>query len=530
MIRRLMSVALAMVLVACGSMVVPTAPPTTPDAPASALAEVKLGAQLRVRLEGASGCDRGYACTARLSVLPDGTEVRPGALLEPSDTVAIWQSDSGPGVHLIAPPDGDLPILARGDHLIVWRVTARQIATDPPSAPAELASSCSTQIVVDPGMEVATVRIRFAGGSTLAPGSAECTMDQVVEADATAAPTPAGIQGIALRPTATLPTAWRSVATPHLDGLADPGHRVTLGVAPDGAFIAIPSGGEREALPVLRSVDGETWTNVGLLPASSGGWSSQVAWNDQVIIVTGSSNDESRPVMWVSADGLDWTVLGAGDTGGLHLVDTLAANSAGFVATQLGVSGVAPWIGAADGGEWDRVGTVTGTDDPWIIDITATDNGFAAVGGGGGTAGAWLSTDALAWTPATVADGTGATLVSVAAHGQRLVAFGQGAVYPREDPLLFVSDDAGKSWARVAGETFPRSAWPPVQVVADGFIATGDGIWTSRDGVTWDDSAWTDTVAISVPSVAASGTRVVAAAMPEGGGTPLFWIGDTRRP
>ncbi len=56
------------------------------------------GAQLRVQLEGTSGCDSGFICSARLGVLPAGTKVDPGATLEPSATDAIWQSVYGPGL------------------------------------------------------------------------------------------------------------------------------------------------------------------------------------------------------------------------------------------------------------------------------------------------------------------------------------------------------------------------------------------------------------------------------------------------
>ncbi len=185
---------------------------------------------------------------------------------------------------------------------------------------------------------------------------------------------------------------------------------VALGVAPDGAFIAIPSGGERRSLPVLRSVDGEAWTKVGVLPASKDGWIHAVASNSDVIVVTGGSSDATRPLMWVSADGTDWTAITAAHTNGLDIVDALAANSAGFVATQNGATGVAPWIGSAKGGEWDRVGSLTATLDAAMVDVTASGSGFVAVGrvgGVDGTAAAWLSSDGRVWTPATVADGNG---------------------------------------------------------------------------------------------------------------------------
>lgn len=488
------------------------------------------GAQLRVQLDGASGCDSGFVCLARLSVLPDGSEAGPGPSLETSATDPIWQSDFGSGMKLIPPPNGDLPTLAPDAYVVVWSVTAQPIATDPPAALAVLASRCSTKVVVAPLVSTATVIVRFAGASTLAPGSAQCTIRQVVEASATPVPTPAAISGVALTSTAALPTAWRRVSAANVPDLRDPGDRVELGVAPDGAFIAIPSGGERQALPVLRSIDGEAWTKVGALPASKGGSISAIASSGDVIVAVGGSSDVTRPEMWVSSDGIHWTAISAPRTNGLSDVETIAANSAGFVATERSATGVAPWISSAKGAAWVRVGSLSATPDAFIVDVTASGNGFVAVGGVGGNAAAWQSSDGLTWTAATVSDGAGVTLVSVAATGQRLVAFGQGPD-PRQDPLLFGSNDDGRSWVRVASGSRPLSSWPPLAAVADGFIATDYGVWTSHDGVTWDDTAWThsvgDALAGRVPTVAANRTRIVAAAMPNGAGSPIFWIGQS---
>lgn len=527
-----------MLLAGCAT---PSSPPTTSPARAPSASPTitppspsptRVGAQLRVQLDGATACDNGFVCSARLSVLPAGTTVDPTTSLEPSAGDAIWQGDYGPGADFVPPPDGDLPVLAPGGQVVVWSVTTQRIVTDPPTATPELASRCSAPIVVAPDAITATIRIRFAGASTLAPGSARCTIRQLVEAGTAPVPTPGGIPGVALTPTAPLPTAWRRVSTPNLADLHDPGYQVVLGVAPDGAFIAIPVGGERRALPVLRSVDGEAWTKVGVLPASKDGWVHGMASDGDVMVAVGGSSDPTRPTMWVSADGIHWTATAAAAMNGMPAVSVLAANSAGFVATPFG-AGVAPWIGDSHGEAWDRVGSLTGTLDASMYDVTAFGSGFVAVGGVGGAAAAWVSPDGRSWTPATVAGAEGTTLVGVAGDARRLVAFGQGS-YPRADPLVFVSDDGGRSWAPVIVSARPGSAWPPIQAVADGFIATDYGVWTSPDGVAWDDTAWTravgDAIPGRVPSVAANGTVVVAAAMPDGTGMPIFWIGETGNP
>ena len=297
----------------------------------------------------------------------------PSATLAPSDTDAIWLSDYGHGVNLIPPPDGDLPVLAPGAYVIVWSVTAQPIATDPPTATPQLASRCSTPVVVGPVASTATVLIRFVSGATLAPGSAHCTMRQVDDADATLVPTPGSISGVPLTPNAVLPTTWRRVSAANLVDLGDPGFVVALGVAPDAAFIAIPSGGERQALPVLRSVDGESWTKVGTLPGSKDGWIHALACDGDVIVATGGAGSVTKT--WISSDGIGWTTIDPARMNGLHVVDALAANSAGFVATQ-GVTGVAPWVGSANGGQWARVGSLSATFDASMIDVTASGSGF----------------------------------------------------------------------------------------------------------------------------------------------------------
>jgi len=510
----------------------PMTPPTSTVGPTATPGLAVSGAQLLVQVKGTGACEGGFVCTARLAVLPDGTEVDEHAVA-PSAAVAVWQSDSWLDGNLVAPPDGDLPVLAPGGHVVVWSVEAQQMVTDGPGVPPVLASRCSTRVVVDPGAAAVTVRVRFAGGSAVGSGSSACTLRQVPAIGATAVPSPAGITGVAPLPAAVLPAAWRRVPTTNLDDLGDPGFRIALGVAPDGAFIAIPSGGDRVSLPVLRSANGEVWTKVAVLPGSKDGWTHAVAWNDQVIVVTGGKDGGAGPMTWVSADGIAWTTVDAEHADGLGAVDSLAANSAGFVATGLGTSGVAPWVGSADGVEWRRVGSLTATLDAGMVDVIASGSGFVGVGGQRGTAAAWVSPDGVTWTPATVDGGAGVSLVSVAALGEHLVAFGQGAD-PRGDPLLFASFDGGRTWAPAADGTRPQSSWPQVLAVADGFLATDYGVWTSRDGATWDDAAWSvsvgDGAAGGVPSVAASGSRIVAAAMPDGGGSPRFWIGEAAAP
>ena len=167
------------------------------------------------------------------------------------------------------------------------------------------------------------------------------------------------------------------------------------------------------------------------LPASRNGWTHAIASNDEAVVVTGGSDDPARPGNWVSADGIAWTATPAADRDGLARVESLAASSGGFVATQSGVLGVAPWISPADGRGWRHVGSVTAAPDAVVTDVTAAGRGFVAVGFKGWDAAAWVSADGRTWIPGVIAGSTGVTLGSVAASASRLVAFGKSADFRR---------------------------------------------------------------------------------------------------
>ena len=82
-------------------------------------------------------------------------------------------------------------------------------------------------------------------------------------------------------------------------------------------------------------------------------------------------------------------------------------------------------------------------------DVTATADGFVAVGGTDGVARAWFSDDLTTWTPGTVADagplapsGAGA-MWSVAAAGPNLVAASIGTAVATP---TWSSRDGGRTW------------------------------------------------------------------------------------
>ncbi len=506
------------------------APPTAPAAPPS-------GARMRVEFEGKRGCDAGVVCTARLSVLPDGTDLGANPSWEPSRTDPTWQS-TGETV-LGAPPEGDLPVLVAGAHLLVWSVSVEAIVTDGPGSPPVLATRCTSRVVVAPATTLLTLRVRFGAASTLAYGSSQCTI-RAIDSGATPPPTAAPISGTATVPAALLLTTWRKVATPDLGSLRTLGWRIVLGVAPDGAFIAILSSAEQQPALVLRSADGEAWTVVGTLPDSKGSWVMSVAGNQHAIVAAGGAPD-GKPGIWSSADGIAWSRLPASGADGLVSVSALAANSAGFVALGDG-RGVAPWISSDPGTAWHHVGSLVTNSNAAALGIAPNGAGFVAAGwanlrpmpaaASANTydAAVWLSDNGRSWTPASVTDAGGVTLWNVAARGSQLVALGDQR-WPQQGAGVFVSSDGGRTWAHAAGPG-PDSACCGLSAVADGYLATTNTVWASRDGTTWDDAAWTAaagpaTSDLRTVRVAANGTRVIAATT-SATVAPAFWIGSAR--
>ncbi len=504
------------------------APPASPSALPPA------GARGRVLLEGRPGCDSQFVCTARLSVLPDGTDLAAKPGWEPASTDPTWQTVGD--MVLGAPPDGDLPLVAAGAHLVVWSVSTQIMATDGPATPGVLASRCTSRVVVAPAATLLIVRVVFGTASALSPGSARCTI-RATASTAALPPTAAPVTGTVSAPAALLPSAWRKVAAPDLRALGAVRWRIALGVAPDGAFIAILSSQEEQSAIVLRSVDGESWTVVGPLPDSRGAWVMSIAGNESAIVAAGGAPAPKRPGIWSSPDGISWTRLPASGADGLLDASPVAANSAGFVAVGDGI-GVTPWVSSDPAHAWQHVGSRVASQDAGVIGVAPSGTGFVAVGWSNphptpeasaqtADAGAWLSEDGRTWTPSAVTGGAGVALWSVAAQGSRLVALGDQP--SSQGALVFVSSDGGRTWAPATGPT-PDSGCCAVTAVADGYLATTYTVWASRDGTSWDDSAWT--AAAGVPSVdsrmvrvAVSGGRVVAA-LTTSSAAPSFWIGS----
>lgn len=252
---------------------------------------------------------------------------------------------------------------------------------------------------------------------------------------------------------------------------------------------------------------------------------------------TASFNDYLRPVGWRLTDGQDWAVIESdSDFYGFGRMLDLAASDSALVAIKLtglgGISEVWRWTFDAS---WIQSDLVDSEDAPLQVhDITWGQETFLAVGATlepiadvssdewPATVAIWLSSDGLTWTAAPAPDAA-TSLCSVTATREGFVALG----LTESGPAAWISSDAA-SWSQTdltipkGANTEPSMYSPSCGVVEldDGLLATrhlgqGTATWTSVDGTTWEAGPVLD-VDSGADLVAAAGDTVVLFGRPPG--------------
>lgn len=201
---------------------------------------------------------------------------------------------------------------------------------------------------------------------------------------------------------------------------------------------------------------------------------------------------------------LRWDVV---DVGAGEFNAKLTHGPAGFL-----LLGDAPDRGAAgtaavsrDGSAWE-VGAVDAFRGFQVLDVTSSAAGYFAYGvatdATGATAlAAWRSPDGLTWSggalPLPAAGVEAAELLpgDIAAAGDFVVATAmrlhppaEPAGEPRTEPLLWVSADAGRTWAEGDASFAAESGLPLVAAGPAGFVTLADPgpvVWRSDDGRSW---------------------------------------------
>ncbi|QXJ24689.1 hypothetical protein AGRA3207_006065 [Actinomadura graeca] len=271
-------------------------------------------------------------------------------------------------------------------------------------------------------------------------------------------------------------------------GAVHPERTIRSVAAAPGRVVAV--GSTNGTTAVWSSPDGRRWARAGF--PGSGGWLSEVAYGARGWLAVGRTSGASPgPLAMTSPDGASWTKAPF-PSGPAPAAAT--AGPSGYVAVGTG----AAWH-STDLAAWKR-SDIDGNP----MDVAATATGYVAVGGREKAPAAWTSPDGLKWTPvnlpappaagpAAPASGSAAPggapatgppsgpLTEVAAHGNTVIALGQGAM-----PL--VSADGGATWTpRALGAGAAATA---VAATTTGFAAAGTAggdaaVWTSPDGVSW---------------------------------------------
>ena len=454
-----------------------------------------------------------------------------------------------------AEPEGGAPGWAGGasigesDELFrAWQGSVNQAAAArrPWSVPRRAASASRRRRGLHAaaiGVPVVVIVTVGAGALMMLTGKAN-EMLAVRANTGAASPAATGISGTqaAARPTAGgVPPAFVSAA---LSGY--PGQRGTVTVASmmaaAGATVAVGTADNHPA--IWRRASSGSWTlestaSLGAVTGSAGLASVTDGPAGWIAVGTTSDGRSTEPVVLASSDGVHWqpvTSLAAQAETGTEFLG-VAAGRSGYVVVGRQMSGgrtfavlwysadLRSWMSDDNDGLDGRLLASTANA------ITATADGFVAVGSHGADPSMWVSADGQHWRLDSVsppAGGASATLSSVVASGVNVVAGGYAATRAGDIPVVVVSADGGGQWRQVVLQA-PDGLGLITALTATprGFTAAGivgrSGAqhavtWTSPDGLAWSGPA--QAAGTEITALALTGGTVAGAA--EQGATPTL--------
>ena len=522
-------------------------------------------------LAGLAGCSAAPGTSSPFPTWPVATWPVPPELLPPGTSGAL-SAEFGPATWALDPSFASPGPAATELHILVWEMACSggSPATGRLAAPVIAYSATTVTITIGvrpfegpqacPGPPGTPAIVQLAaplGTRTLLDGGRVPAAPPSPAFQFAPTPSPPAL----FLPAGAPPTSWSRVADAPLLHVST-GSNTVVATAPDGTFVAIASNlDSRKAPLVLHSGDGMTWTAGGSLPASGDTQVSAIArWGDLVVAV-GEDTTAIRAQMdkgvattavpagaaWTSTDGTIWHRVPDQPAFAPGELLRVTAGPAGFMAVRgLGFGSL---VFSRDGTTWSEA--PVGTPGANVSDVTATDEGFVAVGSVETTAAAWTSPDGQHWQRATFTDGSDASadLVSVAAQGRRLVALG-AVPAPGDEaipgswtgPASWLSTDGGASWTQTgsalndtAPDLYPASI-PDLYVMSGGFIVVGANaqgnlaVWTSVDGTKWQPVTIDATSEEFGRSLAVSGLRAIigghTVGTGMGGDRIVFWAGE----
>jgi len=270
--------------------------------------------------------------------------------------------------------------------------------------------------------------------------------------------------------------------------LTRPGLEQLTGVTHGSAgWLAV--GGVTGAAPghpvVIGSADGSVWSAADGEPvfAASGLVIEQAAAGRDGYVIVGSRLVTAAGQRGTSTRTIAAAWWSAGLTGWHRAGDTTAG---GAMASEAAMGDTA-------------AGALDGAGNRQMLAVTATADGFVAVGSHDRLPAVWTTPDGRAWAQADLplpAGATGAALQHVAADGRTVVAAGMAQTATGQMPFAARSADGGRSWTETALPVPAGTAQVSALAAAGGgFTATGTFgatpgdrdvvVWTSPNGATW---------------------------------------------
>ncbi len=445
---------------------------------------------------------------------------------------------------------GGAPFSEPDELFRAWQGSVNEAAASrrPWSVPRRAASASRRRRALQAaaiGVPVAVIVTVGAGALMILTGKANEML--AVRADTGAASPAASASGssgtrVGARPTAAgAPPAFVSAA---LSGY--PGQRGTVTVASmlaaAGMTLAV---GTADGHPAIwRRASNGSWTlesaaSLSAVAGSAGLTSVTHGPAGWIAVGATSGGGAAGPVVLASADGVRWqpvtSLAGAAGAGTEFL--GAAAGRSGYVVVgrqMVGSRTFAVLWYSADLRSWtaDNNDGLDGRLEASTANaITATPDGFVAVGSHGAVQSMWISSDGLHWrmeSVTTPAGASSATLRSVAVSGSRVVAGGYAATPAGDIPVAVASTDDGGEWRQIMLQA-PDGLGVVTALTATpgGFTAAGmAGRSGSQQTVTWtspDGLAWSRPVPLAdgeITALALTGTTVAGTA--EQGGTPTL--------
>lgn len=319
-----------------------------------------------------------------------------------------------------------------------------------------------------------------------------------------------------------------------------------------GTLVAVGEDGSGVGGPAAwLSVDGSLWQRTAAIPGGREAAIEDVTVGPAGLVAVGYSfaDEGTRPMVWVSHDGIEWRAIDDADLRRGQM-SAVAANALGYVAlgfdpdTDEGLA----WT-SRDGRDWSTALSVPSFEvQPSVNDVVALGDGFLAYGSTSGNerAALWTSFDGREWQlVAGFPASPSSTVNAVAASGTRLVAVGASYLERGTMALAWTSVD-GLVWQRVLDlDAFEEGEMLGVVPLGTGFLAVGRAggderedlraaVWSSPDGLSWlrgpaDPSfggARMSDVIRAGPGLVVLGERADDPAMEEF--TPAVWLGVAR--